>query len=103
LTVPAQGDVIFAQINNSFLPPEQCSITSNESQFNTFAQMSYQQLDHTIFVVGWGVDKKKNEPYWIARNSYGDEWGMTGDFLVRRGRNDYGIESELSGYDVELL
>ena len=42
-------------------------------------------------------------PYWIVRNSYGDKWGMHGDFLVRRGHNDWGIESELSGYDVELL
>ena len=65
--------------------------------------MATQQLDHTIHILGWGVDKETKIPYWIARNSYGDEWGMRGDFFVRRGRNDYGIESELSGYDVQLL
>jgi C1A family cysteine protease len=64
--------------------------------------MAYQTLDHTIFIVGWGVDDKQ-VPYWIARNSYGDEWGMHGDFHVRRGSNDFGIESELSAYDMELL
>lgn len=27
---------------------------------------------------------------------------MNGDFLVRRGENDFGIESETTGYDVVL-
>ena len=65
--------------------------------------MATQMLDHTIFVVGWGYDEKLKMPYWIARNSYGDHWGQSGDFHVRMGHNDFGIESELSGYNVELL
>jgi hypothetical protein len=28
---------------------------------------------------------------------------MNGDFYVRRGFDDFGIESELSAYDVELI
>lgn len=68
-----------------------------------FAQMADQALDHTIFIVGWGLDDKTSEKYWIVRNSYGDSWGMKGDFHVRRGQNDFGLESELSGFDVELL
>ena len=65
--------------------------------------MATEPLDHTIFLVGWGYDKKEKMPYWILRNSYGDKWGMNGDFLVRRGHDDYGVESELSGYTLELL
>ena len=42
-------------------------------------------------------------PVWIVRNSYGSQWGSDGDFYVRRGQNDYGIEDELSGYEVELI
>jgi len=41
-------------------------------------------------------------PYWIIRNSYGDQWGMNGDFMVRRGQDDYGCESEITAYEVEL-
>lgn len=67
------------------------------------SKMADQPLDHTIFLVGWGYDEKTEMPYWIVRNSYGDKWGMNGDFLVRRGHDDFGIESELSGYEVELI
>jgi len=36
------------------------------------------------------------------RNSYGDHWGQKGDFYVRRGMNDFSIESESGAYEVEL-
>ncbi len=65
--------------------------------------MANQPLDHTVFLIGWGFDEEKQIPYWIVRNSYGDTWGMNGDFHVRRGFDDFGIESELSAYDVELI
>jgi len=69
----------------------------------TKSKMASQQLDHTIFLVGWGVDKATGMNHWIVRNSYGDDWGMNGDFHVRRGHNDFGIEDELSAYEVVLL
>jgi len=34
-------------------------------------------LDHAVLVVGYGVDSS-NDPYWIAQNSWGAEWGMNG-------------------------
>ena len=70
---------------------------------STYLKMATQTLDHTIFIVGWKTDKDTGLPVWIARNSYGDHWGLNGDFLVRRGFDDFGIESELSGYEVELI
>ena len=64
--------------------------------------MGHQPLDHSIYIVGWDHDKEKNMDYWIIRNSYGDSWGMNGDFHVRRGYDDFGCESEISGFEVEL-
>jgi C1A family cysteine protease len=69
----------------------------------TFAKMADQALDHTIYLVGWKIEETSGMPVWIARNSYGDKWGMTGDFYVRMGHDDFGIESEVSGYEVEYL
>lgn len=79
----------------------------SKSEFKTLAQMeskmAQESLDHTIFLIGWGHDDKTNTPYWIVRNSYGTKWGEFGDFRVRRGHNDFGIESELSKFDVTLI
>jgi len=58
LMVPITGNVEFVQLD-----------------LQSKVEMSNQQLDHTIFLVGWGYDKKKDMPYWIVRNSYGDQWG----------------------------
>lgn len=62
--------------------------------------IAWMNLNHSVVIVGWGIDKKTQTKYWIVRNSYGKRWGMNGDFLVRRGENDFGIESETTGYDV---
>ncbi len=54
-------------------------------------------------ILGWGTDPKTGTNVWIARNSFGPNWGEKGDFYIRRGFNDFGIESEMSGYNVELV
>jgi len=51
-------------------------------------------MNHSVVIVGWGEDKKTDTKYWIVRNSYGEKWGMEGDFLVKRGNNDFGMEVE---------
>jgi len=50
-------------------------------------------LNHSVVLVGWGQDDEENK-YWIVRNSYGSKWGQNGDFMIRRGQDDLGIESE---------
>ena len=41
--------------------------------------------------------------YWIVRNSYGPNWGESGNFRVRRGMNDFGCEAESSALKPVLL
>ena len=41
---------------------------------------------------------KRNErkiPYWIIVNSWGVDFGMNGNFLIRRGSNTCGIEDNI--------
>ena len=35
-------------------------------------------INHAAVVVGWGVDEESNKPYWLVKNSYGQDWGENG-------------------------
>ena len=51
-------------------------------------------VDHAVVIVGYGTYNYtgKNIKYWIARNSWGDDWGENGYFRIIRGENECGIE-----------
>lgn len=56
--------------------------------------IAWEDMNHSVVIVGWGKDEKSDSRYWIVRNSYGPKWGMKGDFLVKKGDNDFGMEVE---------
>jgi len=61
--------------------------------------ISWMDMNHSVVIVGWGKDPKSDTRYWIVRNSYGTKWGMEGDFLVKRGNNDFGMEVEQIAFE----
>jgi cathepsin C len=64
--------------------------------------VSWQNQNHSVLIIGWGVQKQTGTRYWIIRNSYGPRWGVLGDFLIRRGGNDFGIEADMISFDPVL-
>lgn len=54
------------------------------------------ELDHAVVVVGTGIRVKDDMPYYLVRNSWGDEsWGnMNGYILFLRGNNTCGIAQD---------
>ena len=46
---------------------------------------------HLVRLIGFGVEN--NIPYWLAMNTWGDQWGEQGSFKIVRGKNECGIET----------
>merc|ERR1712113_921240 len=49
---------------------------------------------HAVLLVGWGTEN--GEDYWKIKNSWNEQWGDAGHFLIRRGTNECGIEGSVS-------
>ncbi|KAM5548711.1 cysteine protease RD19A [Rosa sericea] len=59
------------------------------------------RLDHGVLLVGYGASayapvRMKEKPYWIIKNSWGENWGEKGFYKICRGRNICGVDSMVS-------
>lgn len=39
--------------------------------------------DHAVVVIGWGTES--DIPYWLIKNSWGENWGDNGYIKIKRG------------------
>ena len=68
------------------------------SDFLTYKSGVYQQVSgtalggHAVRMVGWGT--LNGVPYWKIANSWNEDWGANGYFLIKRGSDECGIEDE---------
>jgi len=64
-----------------------------------YKKTSNKQLGgHAVTLVGYGVLDGEN--YWKVKNSWNEEWGNGGHFLIRRGTNECGIEGDVNAGDI---
>jgi len=52
------------------------------------------QGGHAVKMIGWGTDADTGMDYWLITNSWNSDWGENGDFRIRRGTNECGIEGQ---------
>ena len=64
--------------------------------------IEWQNVNHAVTIIGYGVEEETGIKYWKIRNSYGSTWGDHGNFKVTRGVNEFGIEAETAGFEVRL-
>jgi len=53
---------------------------------------------HAVLMVGYG--ELNGEKYWKIKNSWNEQWGDGGHFLISRGNNECGIEGSVSAGKV---
>jgi cathepsin B len=64
-----------------------------------YHRTSYNALGgHAVTMVGYG--ELDGEKYWKIKNSWNEQWGDGGHFLIRRGTNECGIESSVGAGDI---
>merc|ERR1711957_1113664 len=70
------------------------------SDFETYKSGVYHHVSddylggHAVTLVGYGV--LNEEKYWKIKNSWNEQWGDGGHFLITRGTDECGIESSVS-------
>ena len=48
-------------------------------------------INHAVLIVGYGTDPSVGLNYWIVKNSWGQNWGESGYFRIKRGSGTCGI------------
>lgn len=72
--------------------------------FPTYSSGVYQRTSstalggHAVTLVGYGT--LDGTDYWKVKNSWNEEWGDNGHFLILRGNNECGIEGDANAGDI---
>lgn len=57
-----------------------------------------QHVNHAVLAVGYNTTEK-GEPYWIVKNSWGEDFGIKGYFWIVRGKNMCGL-ADCASYPI---
>lgn len=68
--------------------------------------LPWRYTTHSILCVGFGEELDYStgyvQKYWIVRNSWGQDWGINGYALMRRGKNDAALETSAPWVEPDM-
>jgi C1A family cysteine protease len=70
---------------------------------NGVPRPEWEKVDHSVLLVGWGEDINSGEKFWILQNTWGENWGENGFFRMKRGTDEFGIESICEAADPFII
>lgn len=105
------GTVSMYRTNSSYTLPNNVTAIQSEimrngpveiafmvyQDFFTYKSGVYQHVTgglaggHAVKMFGWGT--LNGTDYWLCANSWGEAWGASGYFMIRRGTDECGVES----------
>jgi cathepsin L len=83
-------------LNKGTSGPVSVAIDASQNSFQFYSSGVYSDpgcgngpdnLDHGVLVVGWGAESNGTD-YWIVKNSWGADWGLSGYIWMARNDNN---------------
>ena len=59
-------------------------------------------INHAVTLVGYGYDNALGKDYWTCKNSWGQNWGESGYFRIKRGSGTCGINNYITTATVSF-